>query len=915
MRVVLIDGNSFCYRAFYAIPGLRTSKGEPTNAVYGFITMLEKILKEIDPEGIAISFDLKGPTFRHKRYEAYKIHRPPMPDELVFQMPVIKKVVGAFRIPIFEKEGYEADDVMATLAKKLEAKGHEVYIVTADKDALQLVNASIKVLNPQKENFIYDEEKVRERFGVEPGRVVEVMALMGDASDNIPGVPGIGEKTAAKLITEFGTLDEVFRHLSKVKPDRLQESLKKYEEEARLSRELAQADCRVPLDVDVEALRRGEPDLKELAGLYTELEFRSLLKNLPVKQEKDLDPGLHYRLIQDRDSFEAFRKRLAKEEEWAFDFETTGTDPLLAMPIGISFCFKEKEAAYVSFQKPKEAFRPAQGAADFFETRRVEEGPMSAGGCLGSLKELFEDPQIRKIGQNLKYEIVILKNFGIRLAGVFFDTMVASYCLNPNKPNHNLDDIALEYLGVRITPITDLIGSGRNRISMEEVDLERLFRYGCQDSDAAYRASKVLKKKLKEEGLWDLFEEMELPLVTVLADMEAAGVAIDQRLLAEFSQEMEKSLRALTRKICQEAGQEFNINSPKQLGEILFVKLGLPVVKRTKTGASTDVEVLQELSEIHPLPREILKFRELSKLKSTYVDALPALVNPNTHRVHTSFNQTVTATGRLSSSEPNLQNIPARTEEGRKIRRAFIAGSKEAVLVSADYSQIELRVLAHLSGDENLTRAFREGADIHRYTASLIFNAPMPEVTEAMRDSAKTVNFGILYGMGAFSLAKSLGISNEAARDFIKAYFDRYPRVKEFLESLVEKARKEGFVSTAFKRRRYIPEISSRDARLKSFAERTAINAPIQGTASDIIKIAMRRIAGRLEKEGFLSKMILQVHDELVFEAPREELGRLVPMVVQEMQGAVSFKVPLQVSVKAGPNWLEMEEISPSREG
>jgi DNA polymerase-1 len=467
----------------------------------------------------------------------------------------------------------------------------------------------------------------------------------------------------------------------------------------------------------------------------------------------------------------------------------------------------------------------------------------------------------------------------------------------------------MEHLGIRITSITELIGTGKGQLSMKDVELEKVYRYGCQDSDVTYRLSKILGGKLKEKGLTELFEEMEMPLVSVLADMEAAGVAIDKKLLADLSEEMEKSLASLTRKIHKEAGADFNINSPKQLAEILFDKMGLPVIKKTKTGASTDVEVLTELAETHSLPKEILKFRELSKLKSTYVDALPLLVNPKTHRVHTSYNQTVTATGRLSSSDPNVQNIPVRTEEGRKIRRAFVAGGKDRVLVSADYSQIDLRVLAHLSEDENLIRAFKEGADIHRYTASLIFNVQMDDVTETMRDSAKTVNFGVLYGMGAFSLSKSLHISMEAARDFIKAYFDRYPRVKKYLDETLEFARKKGYVETEFKRRRYIPEILSKDPRSKSFAERTATNTPIQGTSSDVIKIAMNQIAAALEKGRYASRMILQVHDELIFEVPKSELDRLVELAREKMQGAVKFKVPMKVSVKAGPNWLDMEDL------
>ncbi len=905
MKFILLDGNSFCYRAFYAVRDLRTAKGEPTNAVYGFITMLEKIIKDVDPDGVAVTFDMKGPTFRHKKYEDYKIQRAPMPDDLVLQMPVIKEVIEAMNIPIFQKEGYEADDIMATVAKKLEKGGHQTFLVTGDKDMLQLVNKKTKVLNPQKENLIYDEAKVRERFGVGPEGVTDIMALMGDASDNIPGVDGIGEVTAKKLIGEFGSLDKLYKNLPKVKSDSVRQKLETGKEQAYLSHELATIMDDVPLDWDIEKLKRCEPDRSKLGGLYQRLEFRSLMRSMGVEEKKhDSDSSLHYTLVESRKDFEALKARLAKQKRFALDFETTGVDAMTAEPVGMSFSFSGKEAWYVAFSHLKgDLFTMAGSPASAAARREI-----TASECLKSLKSLLEDPKIQKVGQNIKYEALVLKNFGIELKGIYFDTMVASYCLNPAKPNHNLDDIAMEHLGVRITSIAELIGTGRAQISMADVDIEKLYRYGCQDSDVTLRIAGLLEDKLKERDLWDLFQEIEMPLVSVLADMEYAGIAIDRKLLSDLSKEMERSLAALTRDIHKQAGQEFNINSPKQLAEILFDKLGLPVVKKTKTGASTDVEVLQELSESHPLPREILKFRELSKLKSTYVDALPQIVNPKTHRVHTSFNQTVAATGRLSSSDPNLQNIPVRTEEGRKIRRAFIAEGKDKLLVSADYSQIELRVLAHMSGDAHLIKAFREGFDIHRYTAGLIFDTPMKDVTDSMRNSAKTVNFGILYGMGPYSLAKNLDITNEAAKDFIKAYFDRYPSVKSYLDGTLEKARKEGFVSTLFKRRRYIPEIASRDPRVKSFAERAAINMPLQGTASDIIKIAMNRIAARLNREGFESRMILQVHDELVFEAPKKELKDLMALAKKEMQGAVKFEVPMDVSVKFGPNWLDMED-------
>ncbi len=897
MKYILLDGNSFCYRAFYAIRDLRTSKGEPTNAIYGVIVMLEKIVKHIKPDGVAVTFDLKGPTHRHEKFDQYKIHRAPMPGDLVSQMPKIKEVIEAMNIPIFEKEGYEADDIIATLATHLEKKGHEVFIVTGDKDMMQLVTKKVKVVNPQKDNLVYDAAEVTKKFGVGPDKVVEILALMGDASDNIPGVPGIGEKTATTLVTEFGSVENLLKNLNKfdalskryprVFTDKLKENLQKHKEDAVLSKDLATVMRDVPIDFDVEGMRIQEPNQKKLTDLYQQYEFRTLLRHVPSTEPKNADDKeLSYHLITSKDGFEALKKKLSSHKKWAFDFETTDVNPMIAKPVGVSFSFKAREAFFVSFA-----------------------GELKAKDCLHSLKSLFEDKHFLKVGQNIKYEIMILKNFDIDLQGVDFDTMVASYCLNPAKPNHNLDDIAMEHLGVRITDIVELIGTGKSQITMDQVDLDKLYRYGCQDSDVTLRLSDVLSQKLEEKDLMTLFREIEMPLVKVLADIEFAGVAIDTQMLNDLSREMEKSLAELTKTIHKEAGGEFNINSPKQLAEILFEKLGLPMVKKTKTGASTDVGVLQELSEIHSLPKEILKFRELSKLKSTYVDALPELVNPHTKRVHTSFNQTVTATGRLSSTDPNLQNIPVRTAEGRKIRRAFVAGSPGAVLLSADYSQIELRVLAHLSGDEKLIEAFKKGADIHRFTAALIYNVDIKDVTDTMRSSAKTVNFGVLYGMGAFSLAKSLGIKNDAAKDFIKAYFDRYPSVKAYLDSSIEKAKKDGFVSTAFKRRRYIPEIHSSDPRVRSFAERTAINAPLQGTASDVIKIAMIRIAGLFEKKGIKTKMISQVHDELLFEGPQAEIKQIADLVRREMSGAADFVVPLDVSVKIGPNWLDMKEI------
>jgi len=878
-RAFLIDGNAFCYRAFYGIRSLTTSSGRPTNAIYGFVTMLQKLVTEEKPEYLAVSFDLKGETFRKKEFKAYKIHRKPMPDELVEQLPTIKKALKCYRIPIFEKEGYEADDVLATLSKQLSEKDVEVYIVTADKDILQLVNNNVFVYHSHKEGLIYDKKRVKERFGVAPEKIVELIGLCGDDSDNIPGVPGIGEKTAVALIQKFGSLEGVLSNVEKVEGESRRKSLKDYSEQARLSRRLAIVDTAVPLDLSLEELRSKEPDREALYHLFKELEFRTLLNQFAPKAEAK---G-HYELIDTEASFESFRKKLGSVRRFAFDFETTSEKALTAEPIGISFSWEEGKAFYISFHKE-----------------------LRAAPLLRELRGIFEDESVEKIGQNIKYETIILARKGIRLRGVSFDTMIASYLLNPSKPNHNLVDIALNYLDFKKTSISELIGKGSSQISMKEVPIQKVVQYACEDSDVTFRLSKVLEKKLRSQELVDLFEQIELPLVPVLASMEQAGVAIDAKFLRTLSREMESKLQKLTKEIYEIAGCEFNINSPKQLQEILFKKLKLPVLKRTKTGASTDAWVLENLAPVHPLPKTIVQYRELSKLKSTYVDTLPQLIHPETQRVHTSFNQTITATGRLSSSDPNLQNIPIRTEEGRKIRRAFIPRQKEWIFASFDYSQIELRVLAHLSKDDALREAFRGDQDIHRLTASQIFGVDESEVNEAMRDTAKTVNFGIIYGMSPFGLSRALGIDVAEARHFIETYFERYPKVKAYIEKQIEKAREEGVVSTLFRRHRFIPEIRSSHITERQFGERIAINAPIQGTASDLIKIAMIEIHKELEARRAKAQMIIQVHDELVFDIPEEEDKELTPMIVERMENATKLSVPIKVTVKRGKNWLEV---------
>lgn len=882
-RLFLIDGNSFCYRAYYAIRSLSNSKGQPTNAIYGFITMLNKIVKENKPEMLAVAFDLKGPTFRHKKFEEYKIHRKPMPDDLSSQIPYIKKVVGGYNIPIYEVEGYEADDVLATLAKKAEERDIETYIVTGDKDALQLVDSHIKVYSTHKDGFIYDTHKVKEVFGVGPEKITDIMSLMGDATDNIPGVKGIGEKTAIELIKEFGSLENILKDIDKVKGEARKNAIKENEKLAVLSKELAVLDTDVPIKIDFKELELKEPDQPRLLELFKELEFKSLLKDVTPKEALKS----HYALIEDEKSLDKLIAGLKSSKEFAFDFETTSEDPMLAKLVGVSFSWEVGKAHYIPMNK------------DF------EPGP-----ALEKLKPLFEDAELKKIGQNIKYEYIVLANYGIRLKGIIFDTMVASYLLNPSKLNHNLEDISIEYLNHKLTtPIEELLGKGKHAITMDKVDVRRVCDYCCEDSDVTLRLKIILEKEITKKDLGSLFYDVEIPLIEVLAAMEMAGVSIDKGYLKDLSGEMDKKLNKLTKKIYDLAGEEFNINSPKQLSVVLFEKMKLPVIKRTKTGISTDEEVLTRLASHHAVVKSLLEYRQLAKLKSTYVDSLPALINPDTGKVHTSFNQTVTATGRLSSSGPNLQNIPIKTDEGKKIRKAFITSCKENILISADYSQIELRILAHLSGDKQLIKAFKEGLDIHAFTASLVFGVEEKDVTTEMRNMAKTVNFGIIYGMSPYGLSQSLGIEVDKAKEFIDAYFERYPDVKGYLEGLIEEAREKGYVTTILGRRRYIPEIKSQDMRLKAFAERTAINTPIQGSAADIIKVAMIAIHEQSAKKGLGAKMILQVHDELVFDVPKKESKEVRAIIRDGMENVIKLKVPVEAHIEEGKNWLDLEPI------
>ena len=882
-KLYIIDGNSYIYRAYYAIRGLTTSTGLPTNAVFGFANMLLKVIKDKTPDLLAIVFDPKGPTRRHHEYAEYKAHRPPMPRDLVPQIPYIHKLVEAFRIPVFIKDGQEADDVIATLARKAEADGLDVTIVTGDKDLLQLVGPCIRVYDTLKEK-IYEPQDVQERFGVPPAGVIEILGLMGDASDNIPGVPGIGEKTAQTLMKQYGSIDNLLSHLDEISRPKLRQSLRENAHLARLSRELARLHADIPLDVSYEALTPKEPDSHLLMGLLRELEFPSLLKYVVKEDAREAD----YQAVLDETAFQRLLTVLSASKEFCFDTETTSLSPMQADLVGISFAVEPYEAYYIPL-----------GHVYLGVPRQL-----GLEHVLKQLKPIMENAGILKIGQNIKYDVLVLGHYGIEVQGISFDTMIASYLLNPGKTSHGLDALALEYLNHKTTTYQEVTGSGKKQIGFHEVDIETATRYSGEDADITLRLKQKLSPMLQEQNLDPLFRDMEMPLMKVLAEMERVGVKVDATFLGIMSKKLAQNIATVEKTIYELAGAAFNINSTKQLAEILFVKLGLTPIKRTKTGFSTNVDVLEELAHLHSLPAEILTYRTLSKLKSTYVDALPAMINPKTGRLHTSLNQTVTATGRLSSSDPNLQNIPIRTELGREIRKAFIAESG-CSLLSADYSQIELRILAHMSGDDALIRTFIADEDVHTRTAAEIFGLPAEEITPEMRRKAKAVNFGIIYGISAFGLAQDIGVSNAEAKRYIDSYFARYPGVRAFIDRTIEQARTTGFVTTLFERRRFIPELSSSTAPVRSFGERMAVNTPIQGTAADLIKIAMIRISEKLKSKGLASKMILQVHDELVFELPDSEIELMKQFVQEEMEGVVKLSVPILVDLGVGKNWDE----------
>jgi len=893
--VYVIDSHSLIYQVFHAMPPLSSPSGQPVGAVHGFIRDVVDIIENKRPNYLFCAFDYpKEVTFRHDLYDKYKANRESMPEDLRPQIPSIHRMLAAMGVPVLQLQGYEADDILATIARITDERGGTCYVVTSDKDCRQLITDRVKMYNIRKQQE-FDAAALMEDWGVRPDQVVDYQALVGDSVDNVPGVPLIGPKAARELLETHGTLDQVLATADPNSKKKRELNLVNFRDQALLSRDLVRLVNDVPIEIDWKAGRVGGVDTEVAKELCREFGFRQLadqVANLtaaaaPTEWKSD------YRTVATPEALAELVEKMSRQSRISIDTETTSTNPRWAEIVGYSFSWKAGEGFYVPVRAP-------QGEPQLDPQLAHE-----------ALRVILEDPAIEKIGQNLKYDIVVLRNIGVTLRGVAFDTMVADYLLVPGERSHSMDDMALRYLNHKTISIKELIGTGKKQIRMDEVPVAQVTEYAAEDADVPVRLTAILERKLKAEGLDDLYRSVELPLVEILAELEFNGIKVDVERLRELSDRFGERLAKLEIEIYEIAGEEFNIESPKQLSKLLFEKFSLPVIKKTKTGASTDVEVLTELAKQHPLPAKIIDYRQNAKLKSTYVDALPELVHPITKRIHTSFKQDVAATGRLSSTEPNLQNIPIRTEEGREIRSAFLPGEPDWLLMTADYSQIELRVLAHFSGDEAMCQAFAEDRDIHTQVASEVYGVPLEEVTREMRRSAKAVNFGVIYGQSAFGLAKSLDIDKDEAATFIDAYFARYTGVDAFMKKVLEDCRANRYVSTILGRRRAVDGVRdpSRvgDSRQRTLPERIAINTVIQGSAADLIKQAMINVYGRLQREKSSARMLLQIHDELVFEVPTEELTGLAALVTEEMTAAGRLNVPLKVDVKAGKTWAECE--------
>ena len=882
----LIDGSALAYRSYYAFirNPLINSKGENTSASYGFASAVLRLIKSRKVEYIGVTFDTGAPTFRHESYKEYKATRKPMPDDLKSQIPRIHEVIRAMGMPLLRLEGHEADDLMATVSRQASAQGFRVFLVTRDKDLMQLVKDDVFLFDIGNLREI-DRKGVEEAMGVAPERIPDLLALMGDASDNIPGIKGIGPKAALDLIERFGSFDKVLENAERIPQKGMRQKVLVGIESARLSRELVKLDQNAPVRFEPDFFRWKGLSGEAVRSLFTEMEFTSLIKDV----SDEPPPAGHAQkvvLVGTKAEAEALCKAIRAKGSVAVITKATGTRPLMDRLVGLGFSLEDGQAYYVP-------------------VGHNHGMPAECEEIFACLRPILDDPAIRKFGHNVRFDWELLEQSGFILEGVFFDTMIAGYLLNPTSRVHNLNALSQQYLGRGSQSMVELTGTGKCQICFDDVGIDKAMLHTAAEAETIRDLMAPLKTKIDEAGLTALFEKLEMPLAPVLKAMEMRGITVDKDFLGELSHKWEIRQTDLCRQIFEHAGEEFNINSTQQLGKILFEKLGLKPVKKTKTGQSTDVEVLEELANVHPLPRMILEYRQLQKLKSNYVDAIPLLINPKTGRVHTSYNQTVTATGRLSSSDPNLQNIPIRTTEGMEIRKAFVPGKPEYRLLSADYSQIELRLLAAFSKDEALLEAFRRKQDIHRATAALVFGIFPELVTPDQRRQAKVVNFGVIYGMSPFGLAKQLGISNAEAKAFIDAYFASYPGIRAYLDGVLEQARTKGFVSTMTGRKRPIPEINSPNAQIRGLAERAAINMPIQGSAADMIKTAMIAIHNRLAKHKLEAWMLLQVHDELVFEVHNDQVQDLEDVVREEMENVFELPVPIVVDVKSGKNWLE----------
>ncbi len=889
--LVLVDGSSYLYRAFHALPPLTTSKGEPTGAIHGVLNMLQKLIRDYEPDHIAVVFDAGGKTFRDEMFEQYKANRPPMPDDLRSQIDPILEAVKGLGLPLLQIPGVEADDVIGTLARRAEKEGIPTVISTGDKDMAQLVDDSISLVNTMTGKSM-DREGVKEKFDVYPEQIVDFLAQTGDSSDNIPGVPKVGPKTAAKWLNEYGNLEQIVTNAEEIK-GKVGESLRDNLEQLELSHKLATIRCDLEIDQKTSDLKPGKVDIECLKKLYRRLEMNSMLRKLPVSEEQSpvsQPVSGKYQTILTQKDFTAWMKKLGKAKLIAFDTETDSLDYMNAQIVGLSFCVKIGEAAYlpVAHDYP--------GAPD----------QLSRDDVLATLRPILEDGGKSKVGHHLKYDAHVLANYGIRMSGMRFDSMLESYVLNSTATRHDMDSVARRYLGVETIHFEDVAGKGAQQLTFNQVPLEQAAPYAAEDADITLRLHEELWSQLQKiPELEYLYTNIEQPLMPVLLRMERTGVLLDATLLNKQSAEITIRLQELEQESYKAAGQPFNLSSPKQLQEILFEKHQLPVIRKTPKGQpSTAEDVLQELAQDYELPRLIMDYRALAKLKSTYTDRLPGQINQKTGRVHTSYHQAVTATGRLSSTDPNLQNIPVRTAEGRRIRQAFIAESGFHLL-AADYSQIELRIMAHLSGDEGLLKAFADDQDIHRATAAEVFSVPATDVSGDQRRSAKAINFGLIYGMSAFGLARQLNISRGEAQDYVDLYFQRYPGVREYMDRTRELAREQGYVETVFGRRLYLPEINARNAQRRQYAERSAINAPMQGTAADIIKLAMIKVDHWIQNEAPDIRLLMQVHDELVLEVPESRVEEAGNKLRELMTGAAELEVPLKVDLGSGHNWDE----------